>query len=103
MALEIAPQRHFCSDRIVAYLFRADLWTPLVEAAFVAVNQVGHDHSRDGKDQYTDENFIGLEGRAGNRDHEANAGRRGIKLADHNADQSAPYSQAKSRQDERNS
>jgi hypothetical protein len=39
VALEIASPRHFLVQiELSLYLFRADLWTPLVEAAFVAVN-----------------------------------------------------------------
>ena len=92
----------FKIELLLSYLFRTDLWTPLVEAAFVPVDDVRHDHSGDGKDQDADKDFIGLERGAGYGDHEPNPRRGSIQLADHNSDQSAPYRQAESSQDERN-
>ena len=45
-------------------------------------------HAADRENEHADENFIGLESRAGDGDHEADAGRGGIELSHHHADQS---------------
>ena len=71
------------------YLFGAHLGPPLVEARLVPIDDVGHYHAGDGKNQHADEDFISLKGCAGDRDHETDARRGGIELADHDADQGA--------------
>src|SRR5688572_10659576 len=74
---------------LLTVLFCANLWTPLVEATLIAVDDVGQNHAANREDQYTDENLVGLERRTRDRDHKADAGGRGIQLADHDTDERA--------------
>ena len=99
--LRLAP--FWVSVEFVVNLFRADLWTPFVEAALITVDDIGHDHAGDGENQNTDENFVGLECRAGDRNHEADTGSSRVQLADHDADECAADSQTKAGQNKRHS
>ena len=74
-------------------LFRADLWTPLVEVMFPTIDEVRHDHTGYREDKNAHENFICLERRSGNGDHKADTRSRGIQLANH--DTAAPVGHAK--------
>ena len=78
-------------ELLLSHLFRTNLWTPLVEAAFVPVDDVRHDHSGDGKDQDADEDFIGLERGASDCDHESNARGGGVEFAYHDTDERASH------------
>src|SRR5215468_12170292 len=76
-----------CIDRL--NLFRADLWTPLVKTMLIAVDNVSHNHTGDGKDQNADEDLVCLECGACHGNHKANTCRRRIKLTDHDTDERA--------------
>lgn len=82
-------------------LFRADPRTPLVETTLPTVDDVGQYHAANREDQYTDENFVGLERCAGDRDHKADAGCRGIQLTYHDTDERAADSQTKTSENKR--
>jgi hypothetical protein len=91
VALEIPAPLFVKIEWLVSYLFRTDLWTPLVKAAFVAVDDIRHDHSGNGKDQDADEDFVGLERGASDCDHESNARGSGVEFAYHDTDERASH------------
>ena len=66
----------------------------------VAVYHCGQRHSRNRKDENSDEDLVRLEGGAGDGDHETNPRRRCIELADHDADKSATHRQSQTGQNE---
>ena len=78
MAPDADPAPFLSQITWLTVLFRANLRTPLIESALVAVDDVRHHHTRDRENQYADKNLVGLEGRARDCDHEADAGCGGI-------------------------
>ncbi len=66
--------------------FCTHLRTPLIKSMLDAVYDVGQEHTGDREDQHADEDLIGLEGRACDGDHKANARRCRIELAHHDTD-----------------
>src|SRR5438552_3406092 len=76
----------------------AHLWTPFVKPMLVAVYNSGQGHSRNGEDKNSDEDLVGLEGGAGDRNHETNPRCRRVELADHDADKSAAHRQSQTGQ-----
>ncbi len=92
---------YLAKRRVDRNLFRADLGTPLIETTLPTVDDVGQYHAANREDQYTDENFVGLERCAGDRDHKADAGCGGIQLTYHDTDERAADSQAKTSENKR--
>src|SRR5437870_592236 len=83
-----------------ANLCRAHLWTPLVKPMLVAVYNSGQGHSRNCEDKNSYEDLVGLEGGAGDCNHETNPRCRRVELADHDADKSATHRQSQTGQNE---
>src|SRR6266481_4805042 len=85
---------------IAETLCRAHLWTPLIKPMLVVIYHSGQGHSRNGEDKNSDEDLVGLEGGAGNRDHETDPRCRRVELANHDADKSATHRQSQTGQNE---